>query len=133
MGAGIPGFEFQLTANRLGTGLTFLESKDVQPAQLGLLSSRLLGAQLASSQPRAASSWEERGGRCPMNGRWELLGGEGVLAGGWKVLGQLQEGFGLCSLRAPLKSHLSCSSRDSGMKYYVVRLQAFLIWELLPQ
>lgn len=73
------------------------------------------------------------GGRCPRNGRWELLGGEGVLARGWKVLGQLQEGFGLCSLRAPLKSHLSCSSRDSGMKYYVVRLQAFLIWELLPQ
>lgn len=27
MGVGIPGFEFQLTANRLGAGLTFLESK----------------------------------------------------------------------------------------------------------
>lgn len=74
MGAGIPGFEFQLTANRLGTGLTFLESKDVQPAQLGLLSSRLLGAQLASSQPRAASSWEERGVVAPGMGggnSWE--------------------------------------------------------------
>lgn len=37
MGVGTPGFEFQLTANRLGTGLTFLESKEVQPAQQGLL------------------------------------------------------------------------------------------------
>lgn len=27
MGVGIPGFEFQLTANRLGAGLTFLESR----------------------------------------------------------------------------------------------------------
>ena len=27
MGVGIPGFEFQLTANHLGTGLTFLESR----------------------------------------------------------------------------------------------------------
>ena len=27
MGVGIPGFEFQLTANRLGAGLTFLDSK----------------------------------------------------------------------------------------------------------
>lgn len=27
MGVGIPGFEFQLTANCLGAGLTFLESK----------------------------------------------------------------------------------------------------------
>ena len=38
MGVGIPGFEFQLTANLLGAGLTFLESKEVQPAQRGLLS-----------------------------------------------------------------------------------------------
>lgn len=36
MGVGIPGFEFQLIATCLGAGLTFLESKDVQPAQQGL-------------------------------------------------------------------------------------------------
>lgn len=36
MGVGIPGFEFQLTANRPSAGLTFLESKGVQPAQQGL-------------------------------------------------------------------------------------------------
>lgn len=40
MGVGTPGFEFQLTANRLGTELTFLESKEVQPAQQGLLRER---------------------------------------------------------------------------------------------
>lgn len=36
MGVGTPGFEFQLTANRLGAGVTFLESKEVQPAQQGV-------------------------------------------------------------------------------------------------
>lgn len=36
MGVGIPGFEFPLPANRPGAGLTFLESKEVQPAQQGL-------------------------------------------------------------------------------------------------
>lgn len=36
MGVGIPGFEFPLPANRPGAGLTFLESKEVRPAQQGL-------------------------------------------------------------------------------------------------
>lgn len=47
MGVGIPGFKFQLLANRLGAGLTFLESKEVQPAQQGLRSETLLGAEAA--------------------------------------------------------------------------------------
>jgi hypothetical protein len=36
VGVGIPGFEFQLTANCPGAGLAFLEPKGEQPAQQGL-------------------------------------------------------------------------------------------------
>lgn len=46
MGVGIPGFGFQLPANRLGAGLTFLESKEEQPAQQGLW------------EPDAAGRWD---------------------------------------------------------------------------
>lgn len=41
MGVGIPGFEFQLPANRLNAGLTLLEQEAVQPAQQGPLGARV--------------------------------------------------------------------------------------------
>lgn len=47
MGVGIPGFEFQLPANRLNAGLTFLEREAVQPAQQGPL-----GAKVAFPLPK---------------------------------------------------------------------------------
>lgn len=62
MGVGIPEFEFQLTANRLGAGLTFLESKEVQPAQQGLRERCAAGRRDRRS---SAKGFELRGEQVP--------------------------------------------------------------------
>lgn len=73
MGVGIPGFGFQLPANRLGAGLTFLESKEEQPAQQGLWEPDAAGPRDCIVFTKAPGSREgERQPRAPRGGAWSI-------------------------------------------------------------